>query len=210
MNTNGLAKHYHRLTPWERLPLIIAAADRGDLVERDRLVQSARLIGFRLPNYWGLARALRDLAIFYQLEQLNLGTYFGELMNLLKHDPRLPDNQRSRREYKRLWQVAEIMAYRFVVRADGWKLLCAELHIDADVLLRDLAGYQKVREIEDTARLMACTPEQARAFFRNASKREKSLEGTASADPDKYRLETPEEQAQAMRQHLDEKLAAWS
>src|SRR5450631_2755482 len=166
MNTNGLAKHYHRLTPWERLPLIIAAADRGDLVERDRLVQSARLIGFRVPNYWGLARALRDLAIFFQLEQLDFGTTFGEVMNLLKPDPLVPDTQRSRREYKRPWEVAEILAYRFVVRADGWKLLCGELHIDADVLLRDLAGYQKIRELEETARLMACTSEQARAFFR--------------------------------------------
>jgi hypothetical protein len=210
MNTNGLAKHYNRLTPWERLPLIIAAADRGDLVERDRLVQSARLIGFRLPNYWGLARALRDLAIFFQLEQLDFGTTFGEVMNLLKHDPLVPDTQSSRREYRRLWEVAEILAYRFVVRADGWKLLCADLHIDADVLLRHLAGYRKVREIEDTARFMACTPEQARAFFRNASKREKSSEANASAGPDEYRLETPEEQARAMRQHLDEKLAAWS
>jgi hypothetical protein len=102
------------------------------------------------------------------------------------------------------------LAYRFVVRADGWKLLCAELHIDADVLLRDLAGYEKVREIEETARVMACTAEHARAFFRNASKREKSSEGIASAEPDEYRLSTPEEQAQAMRQHLEEKLAAWS
>jgi hypothetical protein len=29
MNTKGLAKHYDSLTPWERLPLILAASSRG-------------------------------------------------------------------------------------------------------------------------------------------------------------------------------------
>ena len=38
MNTNGLARLYDRLTPRERLPLIMAASARGDEMERERLV----------------------------------------------------------------------------------------------------------------------------------------------------------------------------
>ena len=34
MNTNGLAKLYDRLTPKERLPLILAASARGDEAEQ--------------------------------------------------------------------------------------------------------------------------------------------------------------------------------
>jgi hypothetical protein len=37
VNTQNLAKLYYRLTPRERLPLIIAAVEGGDQAEADRL-----------------------------------------------------------------------------------------------------------------------------------------------------------------------------
>ena len=32
MTTNQLARYYQTLTPWERLPLLVAACQRGDAV----------------------------------------------------------------------------------------------------------------------------------------------------------------------------------
>jgi hypothetical protein len=58
MNTNGLAKHYGILTPEERLPLILAAADRGDAAEADRLAHTAPRKGWELPDYHGFGQAL--------------------------------------------------------------------------------------------------------------------------------------------------------
>jgi hypothetical protein len=48
MNTKGLARHYAILTPWERLPLILAASARGDEQERSRLATSAPRVGYQL------------------------------------------------------------------------------------------------------------------------------------------------------------------
>jgi hypothetical protein len=55
VNTNGLAKLYDRLTPHERLPLIVAAAAWGDDQERQRLMGSAPKKLYEVPDYQGLA-----------------------------------------------------------------------------------------------------------------------------------------------------------
>jgi hypothetical protein len=58
MNTKVLAKLYDRLTPRERLPLILAASARNDEVEGQRLAQSAPRMALRLPDYHGLGEGL--------------------------------------------------------------------------------------------------------------------------------------------------------
>jgi hypothetical protein len=62
MTTKKLSRYYQTLTPWERLPLIVAASERGDAVEREQLVRSSLRHGFRVPDYWGLAEELDELA----------------------------------------------------------------------------------------------------------------------------------------------------
>jgi hypothetical protein len=76
MNINHLARYYQTLTPWERLPLIMAASGRGDSTEEQRLISSAARKAVRVPDYWGLSEGLDDLAKLYLLEQLDLATRY--------------------------------------------------------------------------------------------------------------------------------------
>ena len=71
MNSKGLARHYGVLTPWERLPLILAASARGGEAERDRLGRSAPRQGYVLPDYHGLGEGLLLLALFHVIELLH-------------------------------------------------------------------------------------------------------------------------------------------
>jgi hypothetical protein len=48
VNTKGLARLYDRLTPWARLPLLLAALHRGDDAEAQHLAVSAPRIQLRL------------------------------------------------------------------------------------------------------------------------------------------------------------------
>src|SRR5690348_146268 len=84
MNTNGLANLYDRLTPKERLPLIMAASARGDEVERERLANSAPREGFRLPDYHGLGEGLLLASLFHLLELLDLAALYWQTGGLLE------------------------------------------------------------------------------------------------------------------------------
>ena len=123
MNTNGLAKHYDLLTPWERLPLTVAALARGDDVEVERLGRSAPKLGIRVANYWGLIDGLNCLAMTYMLRQFDAAMILGYALGLL--GPKLVAHKRTSKQENLLWRAAQTRAYRFVVSADGWKMFCA-------------------------------------------------------------------------------------
>lgn len=77
MNTKGLARLYDRLTPSERLPLIIAAAERGDDAEADRLANAAGRITLSMSDHSPYAHAFDELATLIFLELLeDAGNYF--------------------------------------------------------------------------------------------------------------------------------------
>jgi hypothetical protein len=211
MNTNPLARYYTVLTPWERLALLVAAAGRADEVESRRLVESAPKVGFRLPNYWGLAEGLESLAKLYLLRQLDAAAIYWRVMGVLNQEPlEEEETATEQKRHDRLWRAVQTLAFRFVVRADGWKLLCRQLQIDPDVVLRDLPGYEAVCQMEGVARLIACTAEEALACLREGADRDAAANGETSPGRRDYRLDTAEEVARSMRACLAEQLAAWS
>ena len=164
MTTKQLARYYQTLTPWERLPLIVAACQRGDAVEEERVARSAPQNGFQLPDSWGLAEGLDDLAKQYVLKQLDLAVWYWRLTGLMEREPwSRPSRQDQQREERR-WQLVRMLAYRFMVRAEGWQLLCAELHLDPEVLPRQLPGYEAVKQMEEVARRVAFSAEEAQAY----------------------------------------------
>ena len=75
-----------------------------------------------------------------------------------------PSRQDQQREERR-WPLVRILAHRFVVRAEGWQLLCAELHLDPEVLPRQLPGYEAVKQMEEVARRVAFSAEEAQAYL---------------------------------------------
>jgi hypothetical protein len=163
MNTDALARLYDRLTPRERLPLIMAAEERGDDAEADRLSRSAPKIHVRLPDYHGLGEGLFLLSLFHMIGQLHRGLSFwlGAGLGGLGDESRAFKFKRYKGEASRIWELARVVAYRMVVEADAWRRLCGELRIGPEVLLKDLPGYEEMQRTEEAARLAACTAEEA-------------------------------------------------
>ncbi len=210
MNTTNLARHYEVLTPWERLSLLVAAAGRADEVEGRRLAQSAPKVGFRLPNYWGLADGLESLMKLYLLRQLDAAVLYWRVTGLLNQEPLGEETATERRRHDRLWRAVRTLAFRFVVRADGWKLLCRQLQIDPVVVLRELPGYETVCQMEGVARSIACTAEEALAWLQEGGAGDAEAEGESPRERRHYRLDSAEEVARSMRAFLEGELAGWS
>ena len=196
MNTNALAWLYDRLTPRERLPLIMAATERSDEAEADRLSRSAPRIHVSLPDYHGLGEGLFLLSLFHIMGQLHFGLLFWQGTGIAALCDEAPVCKKFRHNTGHLWDLTRMVAYRIGVQADGWKRLCDELRIGPDFLLRDLPGYEDVQRTEEAARLAACTAEEATAFLRQSG------DQTAEAL-------TAEKAAKAMRDFLDQRVAWW-
>src|SRR5437763_549523 len=150
MNMTALARHYDMLMPWERLPLLVAAEARHDAVEYDRLARSAPKRLFSVPDCRGLLEGLAAVAQQYVLQQLDSAAFFWRRWALEEPDS-IDPQQESRHQDSRAWPALQFEAYKVVVRADGWKLLCAELQIDADLILRELPGHETVGQMDALA-----------------------------------------------------------
>jgi hypothetical protein len=197
MNTNALAKLYDRLTPLERLPLIMAAVERGDDAEANRLSRSAPRIHVSLPDYHGFGYGLLLLSLFHMVEQLQFGLLFWQLSGLASDWEAFPAGKEDKARADRLWNLARVMAYRLCVEADGFRRLCAELKIDRDAWLRDIPAYDALQLTEQAARGVACTPEEATtADLRRC--------GDEAAE-----APTAETAAKAMREFIDHRIAWW-
>jgi hypothetical protein len=209
MTTKQLARYYETLTPWERLPLLVAACQRGDAAEEERVARSAPWSGFQLPDYWGLAEGLDDLAKLYLLAQLDLAGLYWRFTAVLDQEPLGRPSRQERQRDERCWQLLKMLCYRFVVRADGWRLLCTELHIDPVVLLKELPGYESVQQMEPVARLLALSAEEALDFLRaDAAARRPAAEETPALQR-AYKVETAADVAQSMRAFLQAQLNKW-
>jgi hypothetical protein len=200
MTTNPVSRWYDRLTPRERLPLIVAAAQRGDAVENQSLVTSAPQELWEGPDYLPHAEALCDLATFHRLTLLDLGMHVWRWWGLwLTRNLRnqmasgSPEGQGGQTQDAKAQQTRAgcLMRYyaaRFVAHVDGWKQFCAELPIDPDALLHFMIGWDHIVWTESQARELAFTPEDAARFVR--------LE-TVPVDPDESRYMGPEPVATA-------------
>lgn len=195
MNTNALAKLYDRLTPLERLPLIMAATNRGDTAEADRLVRSAPRIDVRMPDYFILGEGLLHLSHIHMIEHLDLVLKFWLGAYIVKTSDGPGADKKEKAEGDRFWSEVRMTAYRICVEADAWRRLCGELKIDPEALFRDLPGYEAMQATEEAARRSAFTPEEAAAYLRQSRG-----EGTE--------LPTIEKSAKVMRDFINER-AAW-
>jgi hypothetical protein len=143
MNTDALAKHYDKLTPRERLPLIMAASARDDEVERGRLVRSAPRVHYSVPNYFGLAQAFNELSLLHLMELLNLAALYFRTFGLADSD----DDKVS----ERMLDCALLYGYLFKVQLAGWRLFCADFGVDPEFCWTPLPGFETVQKAERMA-----------------------------------------------------------
>jgi hypothetical protein len=194
MNTNGLAKHYGLLSPRERLPLIVAAADRGDDAEADRLAHSAGRVCHELVDYHGLGEGLLFLQFLHVNQLLQRTLTLSTAWGLLGKSP--PPGQEEGPAVKLTGlERVRLQAYLLRVQADAWKRFCGELRIDPEAQLRDVPGYDAIKPyLEAVAALTspdALTPEEATALLRK-------MGGDANAQ-----APTVEEEAEWLHHGLD-------
>src|SRR5262245_30972580 len=101
----------------------MAAIHRGDDAEAERLADSAPTRPAQVPHYYGLWDGLALLGTCHQMIQLErVCQLFSATAVMMAGDVGKDEgNQRLR-----------LLAFRFVVAADAWKLLSAELHLDPE------------------------------------------------------------------------------
>lgn|SRR5262245_37840847 len=162
MNTNTLAKLYDRLTPWERLPLILAASARGDEAERQRLVTAAPKVGYRVPDHFGLAMAFREVGDWHFMELLNLAALYFQSLGLA-------DSLQGKRGEEML-DTAMLFGYLFKVQLAGWRQLCKELNLEPEFCWSYFPGFDTLKRAEKQTETAAFTAEGADECMRRSGR----------------------------------------
>jgi hypothetical protein len=155
MNTDALAKHYDVLTPSERLPLLHAASARGDSVEQQRLMRSARKVMYAVPDYYGLAEAFDHLSMYHLLEVLDTAADYNRAMWIADSDDDVAG---------RMLDASLMCGYVFKVQLEGWRIFCSEVGFDPERNWSLLPGYETIRRTEKLAAHAAFLPEGAAAY----------------------------------------------
>jgi hypothetical protein len=200
MNANELAKLYDRLSPWERVPLWLAAGARGDEAERQRLARSAPRKAFQVPDTYGLLEGLRTVAARYVMLQLDMACWYWFAFGALGAESE---------EDGPHWQALRMVAYEIGANAALWKRFCADLGIDPDLLLKDFPGYATVKETEEASRLDAFTEEEALAYLRRRHEANEAAGGRTPAANRVYRMRPMDEQAKELREILESLAKRW-
>jgi hypothetical protein len=162
MNTNGLARHYDRLTPWERLPLMLAASARGDEAEKQRLARSAPKVSYRVPDYFALDMAFQEISDVAFMELLNLTALYFRMMGFAE----AWDDEHGRRMH----DCSLLCGYHIKVRLAAWRAFCAEFHFDPERSWSCLPGFDTIKDAERLTEWAAFTKEQAETHLRQRGK----------------------------------------
>jgi hypothetical protein len=152
MNTNGIAKHYDKLTPEESFRLILAAGIRGDEAEADRVVQAEKRITLSFPAHAPYAHAFHELLFWNYIELLEDAALYLESNELFRTQLResidsAPTRKRTKKTTPRpkartgendaaeypAWhhsgRLARGVGFLFKVKVHGWKLFCMRLNV---------------------------------------------------------------------------------
>ena len=207
MNTTALSRHYECLTPWERVPLMVAASLRGDPLEADRLAQRAPTSTFRVPNYRGLSEGLHQLVFLYLVEQLEFAALYHQTLAVTTDLDNWAQGKTLAKREKQMSQLLRLLAFRFVLQADAWKILGDKLHIEPEALLRGLPGVGVVQRMEACARATAFTAEEALAYLTAEYESERTGQDVSAR---KYVISTAAEVVQAWMAWLQERVAWWA
>jgi hypothetical protein len=202
MNVDHLARHYDKLTPRERFPLIVAATARDDEIEATRLARSAPTRDYRVPDYWLFSRGLLDLAQFYLLQQVELAATFWRSFALVAVAPAPADRPERSAARQEVLEQLRFTAYRCLVLAEAWQIFCVEWHLAPEALPRLLPGYDGLEGLLEASRRIAFTAEEALAYLRETVELNLAPTSGASRRNVTYRMETAGDLARSLRDYL--------
>ncbi len=134
MNTNALARQYDKLTPEERFALALAAAERNDNTELDRLLHSAPRSRFSAYHHAPLLDSFLFLSKMHFMELLAVAASYFEAFGMIgqkrKKDAGPADG----------WDMVLLLGYLFRTRMAGWRQFCAELNVPAEFMWPSYPG----------------------------------------------------------------------
>jgi hypothetical protein len=152
---------------------------------------------YGLPDYHGLAEGLQLLVLFHLLWRQDRALHYWRCATMLEQDAWLfGDGKEGGPSADRLEQILRMWAYLYVVEADAWKRLAAELKIDPEAVLRDVPCYESLRQMEESIRLSAFTEQEATDYLRRRYGEE-------------ARPQTVEAELASMRAFLDSRVKWW-
>ena len=156
MNTNGMAKHYNKLTPEERFLLIVAASDRGDEAERKRLVNASKRITFSSVDYSPFIRALQEMAMVVLLDMLEEAAKRDDAFQRLcdaemedyidgKNDTPTPAKEEGRTTKDQMFDLYQVQGFMLQTKAAGWKLFCERMGFSPFGEWQQLPGFERLK-----------------------------------------------------------------
>jgi len=167
MNVNGLSKLYDRLKPAERLPLIVAAAVRGDEVERQRLALSAPKALYQVPDHFALGMAMQEVSTIHIVALLDLAANFWLWWGLWGWGEH-PSRKKTAEREVRTFGLVQWYAYQFTINDQAWQRLCAEMKIEAAAMLDFMPGANILQRTREHIPDLVPTFEQACIILRLA------------------------------------------
>jgi hypothetical protein len=159
----------------------VAALARGDEKEENRLARSAPRTTFSVPDFYGLAQGVQSAATFFMLDLLDLAGLFWRAEVMWAESAAFNEEEAPSK-----WCEAttQMWAYLITAKLDGWRQFCTELKADPELLIRGLPGSRGVKRIEETARGLTFTREEATAWVRGRGDEQAEVidAGTVAAD----------------------------
>jgi hypothetical protein len=148
VNTKTLAIHYSQLTAEERFRLIVAAGDRGDEAEMDRLSNASKRITFSNVDYSPFAQAFQELEILIFLELVEEAAMFRDAFERwsdAKAMDIIDDKKGTPATAKRKFDLYLVQGFMLRTKAVGWKLFCDRMGISPFGSWQCLPGYERLQ-----------------------------------------------------------------
>jgi hypothetical protein len=185
-----LSQDYAFLRPDGRLALYSKARIRNDEIEIGRLLNSAPSVHYRVAHHFGNLDTLADLASSVLCELLDLALHFYQCLGRV--EAKSPE---EKEQVERAYQTAQVFAYLFLTKLEGWRLFLDRKHIDRDYPWLGLPCCDSILDAEQLMTGLEVPKEQAEVILLEKGK--------------ETSLFTPEDFAQWIGEQYDQILSEW-
>lgn len=170
MNASSLARSYDVLSPEERFRLLLAAGGRGDDVEHERLMRSAKRLTLSMPDHSPYGHAFNELSILVFVELVEEAARYQDAFHRAdeveelayrtgRRTKRATDEPAERSRFERFFDLALAAGYVLRTKAEGWKLFCERMGVPPFHGLEDFQGMDRLQRAWKLAEKAAFEPE---------------------------------------------------
>jgi hypothetical protein len=156
MSAHAVAKHYDRLTPDERFRLSLAAIERGDESEQERLSQAGKDLVLSMPDLAPWSHAFDELAMLIFMELLEEAAKHRQAFERWcdadeswgedeADEDQSPSAESIRPMKARCLDLYLAQGFMLATKVDGWKLFCQRLNIPPFALWQHLPGFDRLQ-----------------------------------------------------------------